>query len=731
MNNQSIALLRPGGMYAEDPATLILNNLPDAVLLIDQNLTIVAYNRCAQSEVEQNLSVTLTPGMPALHLVPQQRQPFLRILAAAVLKGRTRVVESKAGNEVYKQTFSPAYDGDGQIRGILVRSVNITEKKKASRVIQAAEERWQFAFEASNQAAWDWNMQTNEVIYSSSYKKMYGFFGNELTSDLSEWQRRIHPDDKKRIDEAVKKHSQSQDPYYETTYRIQLNNGEYKWIMARGKLLEKDDQGRPLRMIGTHTDLTETLQAKAEIKKMNDRFNYAAQASSQALWEWNAQTGEAYVSPSFTKMFGWKADENSRFEQWHHFIHPDDQKATVEHYYKTLANPETSTWEAEYRFLKEDGSYASVCDKAYILRNEHKEVIKVIGATQDTSALKRAQEELYKSNERFAMMMIATHDLLWDWDIEADRIYRWPSAENAVISSVQWMEGIHPHDRERVKHTLHDFLQAAHHQTLEIEYRYKNDDGSYIHIYDRAILLKNDTGKPERIIGAAQNISERKRLEAELLNSELETKKRINQASVDSQEQERAEIGRELHDNINQRLTTTKLYLELGLASPGMANELLKKSCENINTVINEIRLLSRSLMDPTIGDLGIVDAINDLVENLNLTRKISITLQLDEAIDELLNKNQKLTIFRIIQESLNNVIRHANATFVSVGIQQQGTRIHMEIADDGTGFSPELVKKGAGLKNITNRVYLINGMLAIKTAPGEGCAIQIDFPTH
>lgn len=602
---------KPSGASSGEAACLVLDNIPETILLVDRSLHVVVCNGTAKTKIRQKLGINVVPGMPALQLVDSARRSTMRSLAAEVLNGETKSTQTVRPSadgtpEVYENFFSPARNKAGLIVGILVRCVNITERKNAEKAVQEAEERWQFALDASNQAAWDWNMQTNEVIYSSSYKKMYGF-GDELKNDLSEWQYRIHPDDKFRIDQAIQEHTQSDNPLHEITYRIQLKNGEYKWIMARGKILSKDAEGRPLRMIGTHTDLTQTLQTKEELKTMNERFHYAPKASSQALWEWNALTGEAYVSAGFTEMFGWQADESGRFEQWHQYVHPDDRQATVDDYYKTLADAGECIWQATYRFLKADGSYAIVCDKACIIRAESGEVQKVIGATQD--------------------------------------------------------------------------------------------------------------------------VTERKRLEEDLLRNELEMKKRINQATVDSQEQERSEIGRDLHDNVNQVLTTTKLYLELALTNKEMADELLKKSAENISSVITEIRQLSRSLMDPSIGDLGIVDSINDLAENINLTRRVFIDLQMDESIEESLGRKQKLTIFRIIQEALNNVVRHAKATRVTITIRQGATDVLLEVRDNGTGFCVDTVRKGAGLKNIINRVYLINGNFTVESQPGTGCTVRINFP--
>ncbi len=176
-------------------------------------------------------------------------------------------------------------------------------------------------------------------------------------------------------------------------------------------------------------------------------------------------------------------------------------------------------------------------------------------------------------------------------------------------------------------------------------------------------------------------------------------------------------------------LTTTKLYLDLSLTTPDLKDELITKSSKNIIYVINEIRQLSRSLMDPSIGDLGLLDSINDLVENINITRKLHVSLNADPVLESYLDESQKLMIFRVIQEAMNNTIKYAQATSVQLSIKKLGSSIELLIADDGKGFDISTVKKGAGLKNIQNRVYLTGGKLSIETAPGKGCKISIIFP--
>jgi signal transduction histidine kinase len=280
-----------------------------------------------------------------------------------------------------------------------------------------------------------------------------------------------------------------------------------------------------------------------------------------------------------------------------------------------------------------------------------------------------------------------------------------------------------------VEKTIGNILESTNENTFEVEYRFKRDDGTYAHVYDRGIIIRNENNKPLRMIGAAQDISERKQLEKELLNNELDHQRAINLATIETQEQERSEIGKELHDNVNQVLTTTKLYLDLALSNPELKDELIQKSTKNIINVINEIRQLSRSLMDPSIGDLGLIDSIHDLTENINLTRKLHVSLDVGEEIEDLLDKNQKLTIYRIIQEALNNAIKHAQATSVLIRILHNASSAEVIIEDDGVGFNVKTVKKGAGLKNMQNRIYLINGEHIIESTPDQGSKIIIKFP--
>ena len=205
-----------------------------------------------------------------------------------------------------------------------------------------------------------------------------------------------------------------------------LNNWEHKLKDGRTIFIdlrssEINYRGIKARLVVVH-DITPRVVTETELRKSNERFRLAAKASSEALWEWDVLTGEAYISSTYTDILGWRADEFRKFDEWHDYIHPDDKEATLKSYYTAIEDPATEIWKREYRYLKADGRYAYVSDKALIVRDEHGKAVKVIGALKNITAQKETEEELKKSNERFLLASRATSDHIYEWDIVTNEL---------------------------------------------------------------------------------------------------------------------------------------------------------------------------------------------------------------------------------------------------------------------------------------------------------------------
>jgi PAS domain S-box-containing protein len=352
---------------------------------------------------------------------------------------------------------------------------------------------------------------------------------------------------------------------------------------------------------------------------------------------------------------------------------------------------------------------------------------------------KKAEARIRMSNERYLLATRATNDAIWDWDFLSDTLLRGDGYFNlfgyrtGTISKPlrEWGICIHPDDREAVVSNIQRFIGEGRNQLWEAEYRFKKADGQYALVYDRGFLIYNQDGQICRMVGSMQDITEKKQLEKQILKQELDKHKIVAQAIVDAQEKERAEIGKELHDNVNQILSTAKLYLELAKSDDKERINLIKRSTENIYNAINEIRAISRSLVPPSISDLGVIVSINDLIEDVRATKKLHAEFYYSENIEEIVNEKQQLMIFRIIQEQVNNVLKHSGASNLIIELMIDGSLIDLTISDNGKGFVNDNItsKKGVGLSNITSRTELFNGKVNLITSPGKGCMLNIHIP--
>jgi signal transduction histidine kinase len=243
--------------------------------------------------------------------------------------------------------------------------------------------------------------------------------------------------------------------------------------------------------------------------------------------------------------------------------------------------------------------------------------------------------------------------------------------------------------------------------------------------------MPDEEGFVTHVCIKAKEITQKIVLEKKLKQERRERKNNIIKATIEAQEKERSLIGRELHDNVNQVLTTVKLYTELSYHGEVPNKDLLKRSVQQINYCIEEIRSLSRRLAVPKLGELGLEDLIRDLVDTVNITKKTSIKflsygIKNREFKDEL-----QTTIYRIVQEQLTNVIKYACATSVKVVIAGTNGDIAVQVQDDGIGFDLKEKSKGNGITNMISRAETLAGSLKFETAPGYGCTMTVEFPLN
>ncbi len=253
----------------------------------------------------------------------------------------------------------------------------------------------------------------------------------------------------------------------------------------------------------------------------------------------------------------------------------------------------------------------------------------------------------------------------------------------------------------------------------------KNGEIIFAEVATHAIDFRNKAAT----LVLANDITEKIKLENELNEQRLTRQRQITEAVILAQEKERTEIGKELHDNVNQILGATNLYINTAMTDEDIRQELLERSTLYISNAINEIRKISKSLITPGLREIGLIESVEDIVEDVKMARYMDIRLDIHHFSEDDIDDRRKLTLFRIIQEQLNNIIKHARATEVVIGLDVEGEDILLTISDNGVGFDTSRHRKGVGITNITSRVELFNGQVEIISKPGGGCRLSVKIP--
>ncbi len=714
----------------------LVKNMNDSIIIINKNLEIILLNDITVERSKKYLDPPLQIGISALNFVKPERHEMLKDLFESIFTGITIERESAFifgdHEKFYQSNFRPIYNLKDEIVAALIISVDITEKKLNEERIKKSEEQYRLLFASNPLPAWIFDMETLQFLEIN--KAAIQFYGYSKEEFLSMKITDIRPEEDIDALYADLERMGNEKHFQKDVWRHYKKNGELVHVEIFSDSIVYEQ--RPARLVMVN-DVSEKIESEAELIKSNERFLLASKATSDAIWDWDMEKDEIKWGEGLFTLFGYYGKGLSSDFMFQH-IHDEDREFIKESLEESINNPEVTIWRNEYRLLHARGHYRYVLDNRFIVRNNDKKAIRSIGAMKDITELKEKERDLLFLNERFNLVTKATTDLIWDWNLQTGEIYRdlanlqkvYGVEDNDEINNInKWIKRIHPNDLERVQQTIDKILHSKTKEIFEIEYRFLMDDQTYTHVYDRGYIMRNEKQEPYRMIGAVQNISVRKRLEEKLLHEELNSQKIISQAVIDTQEKERSEISKELHDNVNQVLTTTKLYLDLASANNELTPELIAKSSKNVIYVINEIRQLSHSLILPSLGDLGLMDSIKDLIENINATNQLEVTFIQSDFNEDLLEDNQKLMLFRITQEGLNNILRHSAATLATVHMMQDSKKIRLMIRDDGKGFDSNQIKPGAGLNNIRNRVYLFNGNLYIHSSHGKGCELIIDIP--
>ena len=513
--------------------------------------------------------------------------------------------------------------------------------------------------------------------------------------------------------------------------------------MARTKSKQKKIDIKKDKLVADNILLAQT-KSNAILAKNDEWKTRISKASYDVMWDWDISTGKIYVGDSVKEVFGYDVKNNTIY-----FLDFTDkllarEKNIVEKKIFKAIDSGSKSWSDFYMVTRNDGSIASTASRASIVRDDAGKAVRLIGAIKDVSKLENLEKKLEEQviiheedSEKFLLAAKLSFDVIWDWNLLTNEVFLGDGFEelfgykiknNKGDMLLDWVNYLHPDDKEQVIAELVNTIKSAA-TRWEHTYRVSRADGSIAKVHVRACIVRHDDGKAYRMIGAMQDLSRQKELEEKL---ELETRlkeKQIAEATADAKETERSDIGKELHDNINQLLGASRMYMEMAKRGGGQSAMYLNKSSEYTITAIDEIRKLTKGLTTNIIKTLGLAEAIEDLCKDTMEVCTLKISCFLKSFQENSVDEKFKLNIFRIIQEQLNNILKHARATKVTISLLQNKKLIRLIIYDDGIGFDVHKKQKGIGIPNIKSRATAYNGSANFVSQSGEGCTLTASFP--
>lgn len=391
----------------------------------------------------------------------------------------------------------------------------------------------------------------------------------------------------------------------------------------------------------------------------------------------------------------------------------------------------------------------------------------------------QAEAELQRANERFQLAERAANGFIYEWDVRTGQIYRSEGvermlgyrAEDIPLTWTAWAQLVYPGDWQATTDAEElAYLEALPGDTLENVYRIRHLDGHYLTVADHALIERDAAGHIVRLIGQTQDITERKQAEEALqrAHDELEQRvaertraldnankelRRLSQRILEVQESERRLIARELHDEVGQQITGIKMLLETleesvlddsGSPNPAGADTALDKSLDRslyapslseisavVATTLERVRDLSLNLRPAVLDSLGLLPALQWQFERYTRLTSISIDFSAD-GLDHRLPARLEAGVYRLIQEALTNVSRHAGVSEVTVQIYVSEGTLSLYVVDRGTGFDVEkalAAGDSTGLTGMRERADLLDGTLTIDSLPGEGTTVHADLP--
>ncbi len=534
-------------------------------------------------------------------------------------------------------------------------------------------------------------------------------------------------------------------------------------------------------------NITERRQVEESLRKERKALRDIASSLAEGIYVMNKEGNVIFMNPEAERLLGWTMSElsNRNIHDSVHCMKTDGSPLPFKEcwMYKVIENGVRFVSSDEV-FVRKDGTvfpvsvtcspviedgqaigsvtaFRDITGRKNIEKERENLIFELSIANKELereiAERRNAEEHLRQSEERFRLAMLGATDGLWDRDLRTDEIYyspRWKSmlgyADEELPNHIDtWKSLLHPDDRETTLALVRDFAEGRA-DKYEVEFRLRHKDGHYVDILSRGSLLSDAGGKALRLVGTHVDITYRKQAEEQLritheqlelrvlartleLNRSNEQLRNLAAHLQSVREEERMKIAREIHDELGQALSAQKMELSWFREQYGDHKPIFDKAgamLNALNETIRSIRRICTELRPSILDDFGLLDAMQWHAAEFQKRTRIECAVDsVPEHIE--LDKERSTALFRIFQEALTNVLKHARATKVAARLTKGDNDITLDVIDNGKGLTDEQLSKpqAFGLIVMRERVYPWGGRVEITGYKNKGTIVKVSIP--
>ncbi len=594
---------------------------------------------------------------------------------------------------------------------------DITERKKAEDEIKLMNEIFHDAENAGEVGSWNWIVDTNQVQWSDNLCRIHGLEPGEFDGTFAMAASFYHPDDEERVQETTHQMLDTKKPFH-LEYRIITKDGIEKYLLGNQKIIFNKN-GDIIRLGGLLKDITERKQVEEALIESEEKLSTILQKSPIPTAVGATEGSIISFNEALEKLIGYKQSEIKNIEDWARKLYPDKK----------------------YRdFVQKNIGQALVGEKqdctifTITCKNGSKKIVDFHTSFFGGGLIIQMVDitEKKKVEEDFENIFNISPDMLAVCTTEGKFLKVNPSWEEVLGYKVEemlklgWAYFVHPDDAERTSAEVQKQLKGN--PVVNFVNRFKCKDGSYKTLEWQATYAVEGT-----VHASARDVTQRQQHEQAIKKSRDQLR-RLSRKIESVREEERSKLAGDIHDDLGQSLTALKIDLSLlGKKIPAadkVGHEKINGMEKLINNLTRSVQRISSELRPGLLDNLGLIPAIEWYLDEFE--KRTEIKCELVQNISKVeLNKDQSTMVFRIFQEALTNVSRHAKATLIKIVLEEEGGTVFMTISDNGRGITKRETEaaNSLGLVGMRERLFPYQGTLDLKGSKGKGTAIKVSFP--